>query len=296
MFKYNLSIAAIMKFEEPYVAEWIEFHRLVGVDHFYIYDNSDDFSLEKLLKIYTDLGIVTLHHVPGPVKMFESYNHCIRNYKDESEYIAFIDADEFITPTPGCDINIYRSICKLFEMYSNDWYYLLPSLKPGGIGINWFVFGDNDHKTKPEGLVIENYTWRGIDYPEDNHIKTIVNPRVVESFSNPHFPNYKKGYCCVSQLGSIISGPFFPDGSRQYMRINHYFYKSKEEFDLRYERKKADTNISKEDLKANLDRLKKNLKEVNVRVDNSATRFIQDTKNNMLKMGFDPKTGLHKEY
>lgn len=34
-----LSIGAIFKDEAPYLAEWIEFHRLVGVEHFFLYDN-----------------------------------------------------------------------------------------------------------------------------------------------------------------------------------------------------------------------------------------------------------------
>ena len=33
-----LSICAIYRDEAPYLVEWIEFHRLVGVEHFYLYD------------------------------------------------------------------------------------------------------------------------------------------------------------------------------------------------------------------------------------------------------------------
>ena len=37
--KYNVAICAIFKNEEPYIKEWIEFHKIVGVDHFYLYNN-----------------------------------------------------------------------------------------------------------------------------------------------------------------------------------------------------------------------------------------------------------------
>lgn len=30
-----LAVCAIFRDEAPYLAEWIEFHRLVGVEHFY---------------------------------------------------------------------------------------------------------------------------------------------------------------------------------------------------------------------------------------------------------------------
>jgi len=41
-----LSICTIFKNEARYLREWIEFHRLVGVDHFYLYENrsEDDFA------------------------------------------------------------------------------------------------------------------------------------------------------------------------------------------------------------------------------------------------------------
>ena len=36
--KYNLSICAIFKNEAKYLKEWIEYHRIFGVDHFYLYN------------------------------------------------------------------------------------------------------------------------------------------------------------------------------------------------------------------------------------------------------------------
>ena len=36
---HYLAICAIYRDEAPYLREWIEFHRLVGVEHFFLYDN-----------------------------------------------------------------------------------------------------------------------------------------------------------------------------------------------------------------------------------------------------------------
>jgi hypothetical protein len=38
--KHYLSICAIFKDEAPYLQEWIEFHRLLGVEKFYLYNNN----------------------------------------------------------------------------------------------------------------------------------------------------------------------------------------------------------------------------------------------------------------
>lgn len=36
-----LPICAIFKEEAPYLPEWIEFHRLMGVERFFLYDNGE---------------------------------------------------------------------------------------------------------------------------------------------------------------------------------------------------------------------------------------------------------------
>ena len=47
LFKYELALVAILKDEAPYQKEWLEYHLLAGVDHFYIYCNDDDVSILK---------------------------------------------------------------------------------------------------------------------------------------------------------------------------------------------------------------------------------------------------------
>lgn len=47
--KYSISICAIFKDEAPYLAEWLEHHLKIGIEHFYMYDNnSSDEYMEKL--------------------------------------------------------------------------------------------------------------------------------------------------------------------------------------------------------------------------------------------------------
>ena len=37
--RHRLAICAIFREEAPFLAEWIDFHRKVGVSHFYLYNN-----------------------------------------------------------------------------------------------------------------------------------------------------------------------------------------------------------------------------------------------------------------
>ena len=59
-----LSACAIFRDEAAYLAEWIAFHRLVGVEHFFLYDNGSADHPEAVLAPYLAEGEVTL--VPGP--------------------------------------------------------------------------------------------------------------------------------------------------------------------------------------------------------------------------------------
>ena len=48
LFLYDLAVVAIMKNEAPYVKEWLDYHLLAGVDHFFIYDNETPDNLKEV--------------------------------------------------------------------------------------------------------------------------------------------------------------------------------------------------------------------------------------------------------
>ena len=61
---HNLSICAIFKNEAKFLKEWIEYHRLVGVDHFYLYDNGSTDRFKEILNPYIKDKTVTLIYWP----------------------------------------------------------------------------------------------------------------------------------------------------------------------------------------------------------------------------------------
>ena len=48
----NLSICAIAK-DELDLEEWVIYHHIVGVNHFYIYDNESKIPIKNILKKYS---------------------------------------------------------------------------------------------------------------------------------------------------------------------------------------------------------------------------------------------------
>jgi len=55
-----LAICATIKDEAPYIPEWIEFHRGVGVEHFFLYDNLSSDGSKEVLEPWVRAGLVTL--------------------------------------------------------------------------------------------------------------------------------------------------------------------------------------------------------------------------------------------
>lgn len=96
-----LSLVAIIKNEADYIIEWLEYHMMVGVTRFFIYDNDSTDNLYEKLKWYIDNDIVVYQIFGGTKRQLPAYNHAIDNYKLETKYMGFIDADEFLVPVLG---------------------------------------------------------------------------------------------------------------------------------------------------------------------------------------------------
>src|SRR5699024_2690946 len=145
-FPYEFSVAAIMKNESAYVEEWLKYHLLVGVDHFYIYDNGSTDNMPAILAPYVENGIVTYREFPRVARQIPAYNDAVQNYRNESRYIAFIDTDEFLFPVRP-DTNVPQTVKEI----------LAQDLHAGGIAVNWRVFGSSHLEKKPEGGVLKNF-------------------------------------------------------------------------------------------------------------------------------------------
>ena len=161
-----LSVCAIYRDEAPYIREWIEFHRVVGVERFFLYDNLSKDDHLSVLAPYVESGIVRLHDWPMEGRaQVPAYEHCVREHGAESRWIAFIDLDEFLFSPTG------RPLPEILAEYER-W---------PAVGVNWAVFGPSGHERKPPGLVIENYDRR----VANTTIKSIADPAHVGARQGP---------------------------------------------------------------------------------------------------------------
>ena len=98
LFLHDLAVVAILKNEGPYLKEWLDYHLLAGVDHFYLYDNESPDNQAEVVRPYVESGLVDYFPAPGKVMQMATYNNAIKNFKFQCRYMAFIDGDEFVYP------------------------------------------------------------------------------------------------------------------------------------------------------------------------------------------------------
>ena len=77
LFPYDLAVVAILKNEGRYLKEWLDYHLLAGVDHFYLYDNDSTDNYKEIIAPYVEAGLVTSKFFPGKKMQLEAYDEAV---------------------------------------------------------------------------------------------------------------------------------------------------------------------------------------------------------------------------
>lgn len=124
--RYYSAVILLIKDENRYLAEWIDWHLNLKFQHIYIYDNGSKEDVQDIVSAYPEetRGKITVidwrgHHTHIQQ---DAYNHFMEHYKADVRWGLFIDSDEFIKFTDGetQDVNIFL---KEYEDYTEIWGY-----------------------------------------------------------------------------------------------------------------------------------------------------------------------------
>ena len=224
---YDLCLCCIVKDENDYLAEWINYHLKTGVQHFYIYDNGSIVSIASTIKQLNLLPYVTVISMPGKARQVKAYWHCIQNFGKNAKWIGFIDTDEFIVAktTRGNIVNFLKD----YAQY-------------GGLGINWLIFGSNGNVEKTGRPQLESFTKRSDEsFSVNRHIKNIVQPQYVAAVMGAHHFAFKGDKYLVNENFIKVDGSF-SDVSVSKIQLNHYYCRSLAEYDAKIKRGYGDTS------------------------------------------------------
>jgi hypothetical protein len=254
-----LVACAIFRDEAPYLAEWIAFHRLVGVDHFILYDNGSADGSEAVLEPFVAEGLVT--RLLWPVPFHEraaatAYADCLERVRGWARWLTCIDIDEFLFAPR------HRTLIPVLREYEDA----------PGVVVRWQVYGSSGHERATPEPVIARFAQRApTAWIRNRRTKSIVDPARTVRPVNPHHFEYQDGELAVDETKRRVGllprsrfkkrlrpfygrlGPllrfFDPYASTdltsrtvsvEQLRINHYPIKSREEFErkARFKREK----------------------------------------------------------
>ena len=202
-----LSMCTMVRNVDSFLPDWLDFHRYVGVEHVYIYDNEkpEATTLPASMKEYIDNGYVTVVPWAHRTSQMKTYlevqiaheNDCIWRHKHDVKWMIKIDVDEYVQPM---DENR-----RLISDYLRD-----PRLEElSAIRMsNWF-FG-HPRSIKPKGpTIVQRNMWRSKEPTMQNtgHDKNILRPLNVHYFK---IHNVKLG-------GETLSADPFEE-----LRLVHY--------------------------------------------------------------------------
>jgi hypothetical protein len=221
MIKYYLSLCLFVK-NETYLEEFIIYYKILGVEHFYIYDNESSHPIRDRLNNHNYSDYITFIDFCGEYQQLNAYNHCLTHFGNETEWLIVVDSDEYILPKKCWSI---RDFVNLYEDY-------------GAIGINWVIFGSNYHDIKPNGYLIENYI--RCSNKQDEQIKCILKPSRCTKFITVHHPEVIDPSLFIDPHKNILEWFRNNNYTTDIIQINHYRYKSLEDSLEKYKRGYAD--------------------------------------------------------
>jgi hypothetical protein len=238
----RLGVVCIVKNEREYIGEWLQFHIMQGVTDFIIYDNGstdDTVAVAHKYAVGASCTFVPWRTFAIPEEHNFSiqslaYGHALCNFGSHLRWMAFIDVDEFLFSPSGDPLpEVLTTLAHL------------PS-----VAVPWTNFGPSGHKTKPPGLVIENYT-ECAPHPLSGgqrsllRYKSIVDPVEVGAMSSHLFPLRKHGVVAFNERGRMtehhnVTDPTFVVTEK--LRLHHYFTRSEEDIQRRIDKGRVSQN------------------------------------------------------
>lgn len=204
----------VVKNAEKSIAEWLAFHLAIGVDTIFVLDNGSTDGTAEIVRQFASRFDIRFADWPltSPDYQLRGFLQAIAECRDEFDWCAFIDGDEFIMLPAGLTLADVVDVPATVS----------------AIAMNWAMFGSSGHVARPEGLVIENYLHRAdITFPHNRMLKTIARPREILGCRSTHIFNVSGDY--VDMTHNVIDTAndhieHLPDYSAG--RLNHYFTQS----------------------------------------------------------------------
>lgn len=207
--KYYSSVILLIKNENRYLQEWLDWHLGLGFEHVYIYDNGTTEKVQDIINLYSEeirekITVIDWSGHHTHIQQ-DAYNHFLENYKQDVRWGLFIDSDEFLRFTDGVTTNV-NEFLKSYEDYTEIW----------GYEVEYDANGQEVYEDKP---VRERFT-RQTDVKEGFYWKNFIQVNRIDSFKM-HYAYYDESKHLMYKNN---------ERNKDLFVIDHYYTKSWEEW------------------------------------------------------------------
>lgn len=222
-------LCCIGRKENQYIREYVEYYKGLGFTNICLYDNNfdGDEDFHDAIGDYIDDGYVILKDYRNKsLCQVQSYDECYHEYKNDYDWIAFFDCDEFLTFTNQDNTDISKV---LSDSKFNEY---------GMIHVNWMLFEDNGLVRNDGRPVLERFTkpmpydkkFRNPFVCDNAYIKSIIRGGLDDvKFDTPLTPdNVEK--CCDGNGNKINGAMVTCPINYECMYLRHFSFKTIEEF------------------------------------------------------------------
>jgi hypothetical protein len=176
-----ISLSTMTKNQSNRLEEWILYHKKIGIEHFIIFcDNCSDDSINVLnnikdtkIDIYqTELMNPNYKDLDWIKRSHKMYDFTLKKYKDISEWIVFIEVDEFILNYKNnIKLNNFLNNLNSKCLYINSWDF------KGPFDLNKKILGQSYLCWTDEHRFNNGYKYRG---------KSIIKPKFWNKCMDAH--------------------------------------------------------------------------------------------------------------
>lgn len=237
-----LTLGSCLKNEEPYILDFIKYHRYVGVERFVFLDREYD-SLYNLIGNEPDVEII---HFPENIKNnhMEAWGKLIEYNQGKTTWLALIDADQALVPVKTHNV---KDVLSNYESFAS-------------LQCNWKAFGSGGQMKKETGSIYERFLLCAPPHSKYSlPTQFICQPArtLAKKTEEPHYPHLPPGEISVNTSGEQIDenkivamNPGTPKTFQvpalyDVMWIAHYTNKSYKEFLIKNSKGRADIIGSK---------------------------------------------------
>ena len=231
----KICLCAIVKNENPYLREFVEYYKKLGYNKIILYDNNEKNgeNLEEVIKDYILKDFVQIFDFRGRKKkpQFQAFKDCYQMNSKYYDWLSFFDIDEFLEIDKK-----YKTI----QDFLND--KIFQSCK--SIKINWLLYKNDISLYYDKKNIQERIKYPDYNSPANFHIKSTVRGNLTINYwkgmRNPHSSSLNYSSCSSSGKNIRFNSPFNAPPDYTNAKLRHYYYKSFEEYLLKRYRGRAD--------------------------------------------------------